>query len=87
MNPDDLNYWQVPNGDIDKLYDATTKTGAAYQFVKVPLTRNDVITTYGKNVGRASYINYYIANNRVLVLIIMTRMMRLPTTSSNSSIR
>jgi len=67
MNPDDLNYWQVPNGDIDKLYDATTKSGAAYQFVKVPLTRNDVITTYGKNVGRASYINYYIANNRVLV--------------------
>ncbi|MDR4954623.1 agmatine deiminase family protein [Chryseobacterium sp. ES2] len=67
MNPDDLAYWQVPNGDIDKLYDATTKTGAAYQFVKVPLTRNDVITTYGKNVGRASYINYYIANNRVLV--------------------
>jgi len=41
--------------------------GSPYQFVKVPLTRNDVITTYGKNVGRASYINYYIANNRVLV--------------------
>ncbi|SEH31628.1 agmatine deiminase family protein [Chryseobacterium culicis] len=67
MSPDDLAYWQVPDNDIDKLYDATTKSGAAYQFVKVPLTRNDVITTYGKNVGRASYINYYIANNRVLV--------------------
>lgn len=67
MNPDDLAYWQVPDGDIDRLYDAAGKNGAAYKFVKVPLTENEVVTTYGKNVGRASYINYYIANNRVLV--------------------
>lgn len=67
MNTADLNYWQVPDSDISKLYSATNKNGIAYQFVKIPLTQNDVITTYGKNVGRASYINYYIANNRVLV--------------------
>ncbi|MCQ9637629.1 agmatine deiminase family protein [Chryseobacterium sp. WG23] len=67
MNSDDLAYWQIPDGDIDKLYSATGKNGAAYQFVKVPLTQYDVMTTYGKNVGRASYINYYITNNRVLV--------------------
>ncbi|REC47501.1 agmatine deiminase family protein [Chryseobacterium pennipullorum] len=67
MNSDDLAYWEVPDSDIDKLYAATGKTGAAYQFVKVPLTQNEVVTTYGENVGRASYINYYIANNRVLV--------------------
>ncbi|AZA93471.1 Agmatine deiminase [Chryseobacterium nakagawai] len=67
MNADDLEYWQVPNSDMSKLYNATQKNGTAYQFVKVPLTKYDVTTTYGKNVGRASYINYYIANNRVLV--------------------
>nr|WP_236582637.1 agmatine deiminase family protein [Sphingobacterium multivorum] len=67
MNPDDLAYWQVPDRDIDKLYLASDKQGKPYQFVELPLTKNDVLTTYGKNVGRASYINYYIANNRVLV--------------------
>ncbi|RXM65482.1 agmatine/peptidylarginine deiminase [Chryseobacterium sp. CH1] len=67
MNTNDLDYWQVPSSDVGKLYNATQKNGSPYQFVKVPLTKNDVITTYGKNIGKASYINYYIANNRVLV--------------------
>lgn len=67
MNDEDLDYWQVPLKDINTLYAATTKNNAAYSFIKVPLTKNDVITTYGKNLGKASYINYYIANNRVLV--------------------
>ncbi|WP_284462058.1 agmatine deiminase family protein [Chryseobacterium sp.] len=67
MNTDDLDYWQVPNSDMGKLYNTTKKNGTPYQFVKVPLTKYDVTTTYGKNVGKASYINYYIANNRVLV--------------------
>ncbi len=67
MNSNDLAYWQVPDNDINNLYNATGKNGAAYQFVKVPLTKHEVTTTYGKKVGRASYINYYIANNRVLV--------------------
>nr|WP_260409320.1 agmatine deiminase family protein [Pedobacter cryoconitis] len=43
------------------------KRGAGYKLVKIPLTKNDVVTTYGKNLGKASYINYYVANNRVLV--------------------
>ncbi|QNK61641.1 agmatine deiminase family protein [Pedobacter sp. PAMC26386] len=67
MNDDDLDYWQVPRGDVKKLYAATNKNEVNYTFVKVPLTKNEVITTYGKNVGKASYINYYIANNSVLV--------------------
>lgn len=67
MDTNDLDYWQVPNSDMSKLYSATQKNGTPYQFVKVPLTKYDVTTTYGKNVGKASYINYYIANNRVLV--------------------
>ncbi|MCZ4243618.1 agmatine deiminase family protein [Pedobacter punctiformis] len=53
--------------DVNTLYAATTKNNTAYNFVKVPLTKNDVVTTYGKNLGKASYINYYIADNRVLV--------------------
>ncbi|AQX10259.1 agmatine deiminase family protein [Elizabethkingia ursingii] len=67
MNSEDLEYWQVPSGDIATLYNATGQNATPYKFVKVPLTKNEVVTTYGKKVGRASYINYYIANNRVLV--------------------
>lgn len=67
MNNEDLLYWQVPQDDINSLYAATNKAAAPYKFVKVPLTQNDVVTTYGKNLGKASYINYYIANNSVLV--------------------
>ncbi|WP_316803333.1 agmatine deiminase family protein [Pedobacter nototheniae] len=67
MNEDDLDYWQVPEHDVNTLYAAKTTNNSAYTFVKVPLTKNDVVTTYGKNLGKASYVNYYIANNRVLV--------------------
>lgn len=67
MNDNDLSYWYVTRSDMDRLAAATTKNGTAYTFVKIPLTQNDVITTYGKNVGKGSYINYYIANNKVLV--------------------
>lgn len=67
MNDDDLLYWQVPESDISKLYQATNQGGTGYKLVKIPLTKNDVVTTYGKNLGKASYINYYVANNRVLV--------------------
>ncbi len=67
MTDEDLLYWQVPDKDINKLYDAVNKDGKSYTLVKLPLTKNDVLTTYGKNLGKASYINYYIANNVVLV--------------------
>lgn len=67
MDAADLDYWQVPQKDVDKLYAAKDQSNAAYTIVKVPLTKNDVLTTYGKNLGKASYINYYIANNRVLI--------------------
>jgi agmatine deiminase len=67
MNADDLDYWQVPQQDINTLYASTNAASVAYNFVKVPLTQNDVVTTYGKNLGKASYINYYVANSSVLV--------------------
>jgi agmatine deiminase len=68
MEQADLLDFQVKQSDIDKLYAAKNKSGAAYTFLKIPLTKNDVINAFGKNLGyKGSYINYYIANNKVLV--------------------
>ena len=68
MSQNDLLDWQVKQSDIDKLFAAKNKSGAAYTFVKIPLSQNNVTTTYGKNLGyKGSYINYYIANTKVLV--------------------
>lgn len=67
MSAEDLDYWQVPQNDQRTLYAATNVKNEAYRFVKVPLTQYEVKTEYGKNVGRGSYINYYIGNKSVLV--------------------
>jgi agmatine deiminase len=68
MESIDLIDFQVKQTDIDKLYAAKNKLGTAYTFLKLPLTQNNVVTTYGKNLGyKGSYVNYYIANNKVLV--------------------
>ncbi|HVI45796.1 MAG TPA: agmatine deiminase family protein [Chitinophaga sp.] len=67
MSEDDLDYWQVPQQDVRTLYAAINKNGNAYKFVKLPLTQHEVVTTYGKRVGKGSYINYYISNNAILV--------------------
>lgn len=68
MSEDDLLDWQVPEADIQTLYAAKNKNGKAYNLVKLPLSKNNVTTTYGKNLGyKGSYINFYIANTKVLV--------------------
>ena len=68
MSKDDLLYWQVPASDTEKLFAAKNKSGTAYNFINLPLTKNNVVTAYGKNLGyKGSYINYYIANTRILV--------------------
>lgn len=68
MSQNDLLDWQVPQSDIDKLYAAKNKNGNAYTFLKIPLSANNVVTTYGKKLGyKGSYINYYISNTKVLV--------------------
>lgn len=64
----DLLDWQVPQADIQTLYNAKNKAGNPYTFLKLPLTQNNVVTAYGKNLGyKGSYVNYYIANTKVLV--------------------
>jgi agmatine deiminase len=68
MEQNDLLAFDVMQSDIDKLYAAKNKNGAPYTFLKVPLTKNNVKTTNGTNLGyKGSYANYYIANKTVLV--------------------
>jgi agmatine deiminase len=68
MEQNNLLDFDVKQSDIDKLFSAKNKNGTAYTFVKVPLTQNNVVTTNGTNLGyKGSYVNYYIANNKVLV--------------------
>jgi agmatine deiminase len=52
----------------EKLYAATNRESTPYTLVKLPLTQTQVVTTYGQNLGyKGSYVNYYIANTKVLV--------------------
>lgn len=68
MSPNDLLEYDVLQRDIDQLYSSTNKNGEAYTFLQVPLTQNTVKKTDGTDLGyRGSYINYYIANDKVLV--------------------
>lgn len=67
MNKADLQYWEVPDADITTLYAAKNLTGGAFTFVVLPLTKNDVKSSKGTNLGKASYVNYYVANTKVLV--------------------
>ncbi len=68
MAQNDLLEWQVKQKDIDTLYDSKNKESISYSFLKLPLTENNVVTTYGTDLGyRGSYVNYYIANTKVLV--------------------
>lgn len=68
MNEDDLLYWEVPQKDINTLYNSKDKNGKGYTFLKLPLSKNNVVTTYGKKLGyKGSYVNFYIGNTVVLV--------------------
>lgn len=68
MESDDLLEWEVLPADIDVLYSAKNIDDLTYNIIKLPLTENNIVTTYNKNLGyRGSYVNYYIANTKVLV--------------------
>jgi agmatine deiminase len=68
MNSPDLIYWEVPADDISILYNAQNVNGNPYNYVYLPLTVNNVVTTWGQNLGyKGSYVNYYIGNSAVLV--------------------
>jgi len=68
MSNADLTYWGLSSTDIATLYAASNVNNVQYNKAYVPLTQNNVVTTYGNNLGyKGSYCNYYIANNVVLV--------------------
>jgi agmatine deiminase len=69
MKKQDLLYWEVPEKDIDTLLDnLTSVNGDPYTYVYLPLTRNEVRTTRGKNIeSKGSYVNFYTANTVILV--------------------
>ena len=68
MDQKDLLAFDVKQNDINSLYAAKNKSGTPYSFLKVPLTQKNVVTTNGTNLGyKGSYVNYYIANNKILV--------------------
>lgn len=68
MNNDDLLNWGLTQNDIDVLYSASNKNNEAYTKVFLPLSKNDVVTTNGTNLGyKGCYINFYVANGKVLV--------------------
>ena len=70
MSDSDLMYWGLSEEDIVTLYSATDLNGNPYSFITLPLTQNNVTTSWGGNVNfKGSYVNYYVANNSVLVPI------------------
>lgn len=68
MSKNDLEEWSVPSDDIKTLYNCKNKNAQNYAITTLPLTKEEVVTEYGKELGyKGSYINYYIANTVVLV--------------------
>ena len=68
MNNANLTYWGASAADITTLYAASNVSNVVYTKVYVPLTQNNVVTTYSLNLGfKGSYVNYYVANGVVLV--------------------
>jgi agmatine deiminase len=68
MEPEDLLEFDISPSDVNKLLSAKNKNGIPYNLLKVPLTQNNVKNTKGINLGyKGSYVNFYIANQKVLV--------------------
>ncbi|MBP9882135.1 MAG: agmatine deiminase family protein [Chitinophagales bacterium] len=70
MNSSSLTYWFVSQSDQNILYNAVNVNSNPYNYVYLPLTKNIVKTTWGASTGsKGSYVNYYVANEVVLVPI------------------
>ncbi|MBM4013450.1 MAG: agmatine deiminase family protein [Planctomycetes bacterium] len=68
MGDDDLRYWGLSESDIATIAAADDVDGREYRRLDLPLTAEDVVTTYGLDLGyRGSYVNFYVANTVVLV--------------------
>ncbi|WP_306350087.1 agmatine/peptidylarginine deiminase [Flavobacterium sp. '19STA2R22 D10 B1'] len=68
MNNNDLSDWGLSSTDITTLYAASNTSNQVYTKVILPLTQNNVTTQTGEHLSyKGSYINYYVANGKVLV--------------------
>jgi len=68
MSRADLREWGLSASDIDRLYRASDVDGKPYRFVQLPLTADDVVTSYGYELGyKGSYVNFYVGNTVVLM--------------------
>ena len=64
----DLLEWGQSTNDIETLYSFQTQAGDDYNYVVLPLTANNVSDFWGSPLGyKGSYVNYYVANESVLV--------------------
>ncbi|MFC9540930.1 agmatine/peptidylarginine deiminase [Lysinibacillus sp. NPDC056959] len=68
MKKDDLEEWGLSNKDIKTLMRAKNSSDKPYQYVYLPISKNNVVLDNGKNLKyKGSYVNYYIGNTVVLV--------------------
>lgn len=68
LNKKDLAEWGTSDKDINKLLQAKDAEGNKYKYVYLPLSKNNVTLENGKQLDyKGSYINYYIANQVILV--------------------
>jgi len=68
MNRVDLLEWGISSKDVDTLYGAKDVNGKPFNFLYLPLTKNNVSTTYGENLGfKGSYTNFYTGNKVVMM--------------------
>lgn len=68
MSDSDLSSWGLIDSDIAILNSASNVKNEVYTKVILPLTQRDVTTKTGTALGyKGSYINFYVANGKVLV--------------------
>jgi agmatine deiminase len=68
MSSADLLAWGLTQSDVDILNNASNKNNQVYTKTILPLSQNNVVTTSGTNLGyKGCYINFYVANGKVLV--------------------
>lgn len=68
MSSANLLEWGLTQSDVDILNNASNKNNQVYAKTILPLSQNNVVTTNGTNLGyKGCYINFYVANGKVLV--------------------
>lgn len=68
LDKEGLRDWGVSEKDIKVLLNLTNANQEKYDYIYLPLTKNNVKLKNGKNLGyKGSYLNFYIGNKAILV--------------------